>query len=173
MIDRVTSGPPAIPFDFDGATVAWLGNPEGVATLATDDLTTAALPAAAPVAPNCPTLVPARASITSRALRIGPSGARAHLVVRCLGRQCALHVDVRTAHRVRLTPHARPALLRLTRPGLNLAIYPGRSGTFPIVLTRRQQRLLRRVRHLSLAVTVTDYLTHAELARTTLTLSTR
>ncbi len=180
LIDRV-AGPQAIPFGFDGTTVGWLGDPGGVASLLTDDLTTATLPAAAPVAPNCPTLLPPRVSITSRALRISPSGGRADLLVACLNQaqanqtpgQCELHVDIRTAHRVRFTPHARPALLRLTRPGLNLMIYPGRSGTFPIVLTPTEQKLLRRVRRLPLLVTVTNYFTHAGLAQAAITLTTR
>jgi hypothetical protein len=186
QIDRIASGPQAIPFDFDGTTVGWLGDPGGVSSLLTEDLTTALLPAAGPVAPHCPTLLAPSVRVTSRVLRISPSGGRAHLLVACLDRaqanqtpgQCALDVKVRTSHRVRLTKHGRPAVLDLTPrrtagPLLNLTISPGRSGTLPIVLDSRAQALLRRVRRLPLVITVTDYFTRARLAQADVTLTTR
>lgn len=104
---------------------------------------------------------------------------------------CSLEVDVRSTHRVRLTPRSRPAAVQFVHgstldlipldlvsgPHANVleeptdaVLFPGTQGTIPILIDPKQRSLLRRVRRLALTLTLTDYFTHAVVAHAPLTL---
>jgi hypothetical protein len=185
VIDRVFATNP-VTFDFDGQTVVWVGNRGGVPTLLAQNLTTDVPPLTPAEPANCPTVLAPAARIVEKAIRVSPGGGGASLLVGCLdparagqkSSNCSLVADVRSVHRVRLTPRSKPAIVHFahartfTGP-IALVLTPAMKGTLTIVLDARQRALLRRVRRLAVEVTLTDYFTHARVARAEVTLIAR